>query len=286
MKFTGKTKEFIELRTLEKPAGTIFREPESSSLTVLWFRSDHNEFVIDGKTYAFSKNQIIFLTEFHKVETKQKGVTNYLRFNRSFYCVIDHDIEVSCKGILFFGSSQLPIIQVPDEEIEHFETLWKMFTIEMKLKDNLQIGMLQMMLKRYLILCTRLYKTQQQYPTERNDSDIIRQFNFLVETHFKTKHEVAEYADLLNKSPKTVSNIFSKINSKSPLKYIQERIMLEARRLLHYTDKSIKEIAHEIGYEDIQAFSRFFKTQEGMSPSEYKEKSILGTIANPSGTVA
>jgi len=283
MKFTGNTKEFLELTVLETLTSTIFREPDGSSLTILWFRTNNNEFIIDGKTHFFAKDQIVFLTEFHKVIAKKKGLINYLRFNRPFYCVIDHDAEVSCKGILFFGSSQLPIIQIPNEEIEHFETLWKMFTIEMKLKDNLQIGMLQMMLKRYLILCTRLYKTQERYPGEKNDSDIVREFNFLVEQHFKTKHTVTEYAELLNKSPKTISNIFSKNNFKSPLKYIQERIMLEARRLLHYTDKAVKEIAFEIGYEDIQSFSRFFKNQEGMSPSEYKEKSNLGTIANSSG---
>lgn len=286
MKITGNTKEFIELATLETPTCSIFRESEGSNLTILWFRADHNEFIIDGKIYSFSKNQIIFLTEFHKVTVIKKGKTNYLRFNRSFYCVIDHDTEVSCKGILFFGSSQLPIIQLPDEELEHFETLWKMFTIEIKSKDNLQIGMLQMMLKRYLILCTRLYKLQKHFPNEKNDSDVIREFNFLVEQHFKTKHTINEYANLLNKSPKTISNIFSKISTKSPLKYIQERIMLEAKRLLYYTDKPIKEIAYEIGYEDIQTFSRFFKNQEGISPTEYKEKSTLGIIANSSGISA
>ena len=152
-------------------------------------------------------------------------------------------------------------------------------------KDGLQIGMLQMMLKRYLILSTRLYKEQHQFSEIKKDNDIIREFNFLVEQNFKTKHTVIEYAELLNKSPKTISNIFSKINSKSPLKYIQERIMLEARRLLYYTDKPIKEIAYEIGYDDIQTFSRFFKTQEGVSPSEYKEKITLGTIANPLGII-
>jgi AraC-like DNA-binding protein len=283
MKITGNTKEFLELTTLETLTYTIFKEPEDSSLTILWFRADHNEFIIDGQTYSFTKNQIIFLTEFHKVIVLKKGKTNYLRFNRSFYCVIDHDTEVGCKGILFFGSSQLPIIQIPDKEIEHFESLWKMFTIEMKSNDNLQIDMLQMMLKRYLILCTRLYKLQIEFPNKKNDSDLIREYNFLVEQHFKTKHTVAEYAEILNKSPKTISNIFSKLSPKSPLKYIQGRILLEARRLLYYTDKPIKEIAYEIGYEDIQAFSRFFKNQEGISPSEYKEKSALGNIANSSG---
>ena len=274
MKFIGNTEEFLELSNSENFTFTNISEPTGNCLTVLWFRTDHNEFLIDGKTYLFSKNQIVFLTEFHKVIALKSGVTNGVKFNRSFYCVIDHDKEVGCKGVLFFGASQLPIIQIHDDEISHFETLWKMFTIEMELKDNLQIGMLQMMLKRYLILCTRLYKAQQKYPIKNSDSDIVREFNFLVEQHFKTKHSVTEYADLLNKSPKTISNIFLKLNSKSPLKYIQERIMLEARRLLYYTDKPIKEIGYEIGYEDIQTFSRFFRNHEGISPSEYKEKRV------------
>ena len=190
--------------------------------------------------------------------------------------MIDHDIEVSCKGLLFFGASQLPIITVPDEDVDHFETLWKMFTIEMRLDDNLQISMLQMMLKRYLILCARLFKDQYEFPKEKDNTDLIREFNFLVEKHFKSKHTVAEYADLLNKSPKTISNTFSKLSSKSPLQYVQDRKMLEARRLLSYTDKQVKEIADEIGFEDIQAFSRFFKKQEGVSPSDYKNMSVLG----------
>ena len=285
MKVQGKTNEFIELIELDFSSFTIFNQPVPSSLLILWFQTDDNNFIIDGKRYSFAKNQIVFLTEFHKADAIKKVSAKFLRFNRSFYCVIDHDIEVSCKGVLFFGASQLPIITIPDEEIEHFQILWKMFVIEIHSKDGLQIGMLQMMLKRYLILSTRLYKKQHQLSIIKKEIDIIREFNFLVEQNFKTKHTVIEYAELLNKSPKTISNIFSKINSKSPLKYIQERIMLEARRLLYYTDKPIKEIAYEIGYDDIQTFSRFFKTQEGVSPSEYKEKRTLGTIANPLGII-
>jgi AraC-like DNA-binding protein len=94
----------------------------------------------------------------------------------------------------------------------------------------------------------------------------------MIEQHFKTKHTVSEYAELLFKSPKTLSKIFSKSGSKTPLNYIHDRKMLEARRLLHYSDKSVKEIAYEIGYQDIQTFSRFFKKQEGISPTEFKEQ--------------
>jgi len=271
MKFIGNTDEFLQLKILESQDCSVFNDIVEGSLIVLWFEGDHNALTIDGKDYVFTKNQIVFLTEFHKVKVNSLETTRFLRFNRSFYCVIDHDKEVGCKGILFFGASQLPVIQIPDEDLEQFEILWKMFSIEMQSKDNLQIDMLQMMLKRYLILCTRLFKNQEQYPDQNIESDIIRDFNFLVEQHFKTKHTVAEYADLLHKSPKTLSNIFSKLGSKTPLQYIQERRMLEARRLLKYTDNTIKEVAYEIGFKDLQTFSRFFKKIEGISPSEFRE---------------
>ncbi len=271
MKFIGNTNEYLQLKTLEQCDRSVFKETIEGSLTILWFQDDANELIIDGKSYTFNKHQIVFLTEFHQVHVKHIEPTRFLRFNRPFYCVIDHDTEVGCKGVLFFGASQLPVIQIPDEDLLQFETLWTMFNIEMQSKDNLQIDMLQMMLKRYLILCTRLFKTQAQYPEVKVETDIVREFNFLVEQHFKTKHSVAEYAALLNKSPKTLSNIFSKIGSKTPLQYIQERKMLEARRRLRYSDMQIQEIAYEIGYDDIQAFSRFFKTQEGISPSVFKE---------------
>jgi hypothetical protein len=94
-------------------------------------------------------------------------------------------------------------ITIPDEELEKFEILWKMFAIEMESKDDLQNDMLLMMLKRLLILCTRIYKEQTELTTfDKSQLDIVREYNYLVESNFKTKHQVADYAEMLNKSPK------------------------------------------------------------------------------------
>jgi AraC-like DNA-binding protein len=57
---------------------------------------------------------------------------------------------------------------------------------------------------------------------------------------------------------------------------------MEAKRMLRYSDRPVKEIAYELGFEDVQAFSRFFKKLENMSPSDFKN-SFLGNIANSSG---
>lgn len=272
MKFIGSTTEYLHLEAVGKNNCDILTQTIESALSIVWFKTGNNELKIDGQLYSFKENQIVFLTEFHRVEIKSIDAARFLRFNRPFYCVLDHDNEVGCKGVLFFGASQLPIIKIPRPDKEKFETLWDMFEIEMQSNDDLQIDMLQMMLKRYLILCTRIYKAQEDFPDNKPDSDLVRDFNFLVESHFRTKHTVAEYADLLHKSPKTISNIFSKIGSKTPLQYIKERKMLESRRLLHYSEMKVQEVAYEVGFDDIQAFSRFFKKYEGISPSEFKQK--------------
>ena len=272
MQYQGKTNEYLKLANITVDNGHVLKEVIESSLTLLWFESDNNVMVIDGVTHRFSKNQMVALTEFHNIEIKNIAEAKLLRFNRSFYCILDHDNEVGCKGILFFGASQLPIINVPEKELEVLKTVWQMFLMEMESKDELQLSMLQMMLKRFLILCTRLYKKQKQYPTTKINADIVREYNFLVEQNFKNIHNVTEYAKLLNKSPKTLANVFSKMGGKTPLQYIQDRIMLEARRLLRYTDKGVSEIGYELGYEDLQTFSRFFKKQEGVPPSEFREK--------------
>ncbi|MEN8765624.1 helix-turn-helix domain-containing protein, partial [Wenyingzhuangia sp.] len=91
--------------------------------------------------------------------------------------------------------------------------------------------------------------------------------------------KVSDYADLLNKSPKTLSNIFQKQSSKSPLQFIQDRKILEAKRLLGYSDIQIQEIGYTIGYEEIQSFSRFFKNQTGEAPLSFRSK-IKGNTPN------
>ncbi len=270
MKFVGKTSEFLILESVDKNNIDTIHDVMDDGLSILWFESNKCKLIIDGLVRVFNRNEIVFLTEFHKVKVETANKIRLIRFNRPFYCVLDHDAEVGCKGVLFFGASQLPVIQLPFEELERFDILWKMFNIEMISNDNLQIDMLQMMLKRYLIMCTRIFKVQSCYPTQKVELDIVREFNFLIEQHFKTKHSVSEYADLLNKSPKTISNIFSKAGTRTALQCIQDRRLLEAKRLLYYSDKQIQEIAFEIGFEDIHSFSRFFKNHGGISPSMYR----------------
>ncbi len=273
MKFQGKNNEYIEVSIVDGTKTIELNNSKSSELSLVWFKNDNNKINIDAVDYKFNSNEIISLTEFHKIKTQQLNEAVLIRWNRSFYCVVDHDSEVGCKGILYYGASSVPRMKLNENDTDILETILKMLNIELRSKDNLQLEMLQMMLKRLLIICTRIYKSQQTYINLNNKSrDVIREYNFLVEQHFKTKHAVKDYADLLYKSPKTLSNLFKKYGEASPLHFIQNRIVLEARRLLTYTEKSISEISYELGFSDLQSFSRFFRNKEGVSPQKFRSR--------------
>jgi len=65
MKFFGNTNEYLQLRTIGSKDSDVFNEIIEGSLTVLWFQTDSNILIIDGKEYKFKKNEIVFLTEFN-----------------------------------------------------------------------------------------------------------------------------------------------------------------------------------------------------------------------------
>lgn len=185
--------------------------------------------------------------------------------------MIDQDSQVGSKGLLFYSQAHVQIIKI--DVLEDFEASWKMFFKEIKLDNILKKEMLESMLKRILILSVRILRNSNYLNKLKiSQLNIFKEFNYLVELNFLKYHDVAFYASELNKSPKTLSNLFSSFFNRSPLSVIHDRIMIHARRQINYTDISIKEIAFELGFKDIQTFSRFFRNREGLSPAKYRSK--------------
>jgi hypothetical protein len=188
-----------------------------TDMTFIWNTGEVLNITVDKVPYTVLKNEIIFLTEFHKIDAIELDSARMVRFNQSFYCIINHDNEVGSKGLLFFGATGVPIITVDELIVNDFEMSWKIFCKEMAQDDILQKDMLQSMLKRMLILSVRiLSKSANLHKLEKNQADIVREFNYLVEGHFSDHHDVAFYASKLNKSPKTLSNLFASVSQRPP----------------------------------------------------------------------
>ena len=248
---------------------------ELGSFSFIWTQEQEAHFAIDGVPTIVPPHSILSLTPIQHLQYIEGDNLKVYQFNREFYCIKDHDKEVGCVGLLFFGNEHIPMITLTEEDQEKYALLHQVFLDELETTDTIQAEMLRMLMARFIIKTTRLLKrngaTQNLYESK---IELLRQFNLLVETHFKKEHSVSFYAGLLHKSPKTLSNSFGKLD-KSPLKIIHDRIILEAKRLLRYTDKSAKEIAYEVGFDDASHLSRLFKKQTGQSPSNFKKEAGL-----------
>mgnify|MGYP002617834451 FL=1 len=240
----------------------------------IWVQSGTLTLEIDHIPMRLEKDEIVTLTPLHHLEVKEvDGEYLTFVFNSNFYCIYGHDNEVSCNGFLFYGSSQVMRLALSAGQSSNLHDIVRIFRQESVIHDNLQEEMLRIVLKRFIITCTRIARQRFGVGQEKEKTfDIIRQYYVLVDRHFKEKKQVQDYADILCRSPKTLSNLFSTCGLPSPLRVIHDRIEAEAMRLLLYTHKSAKEISSILGFEDLSAFSRFFKKMTGESVSDYRKR--------------
>lgn len=246
---------------------------DKSLYKFIWVQEGTLVVEVDHVAMQLTQDEIIPLTPLHHIDIKEvDGKYLTLLFNSNFYCIYGHDDEVSCNGFLFNGSSNIVRLNLTPEQSKKLCSISDIFMAECVIKDNLQEEMLRIVLKRFIITCTRIARERFFIDEGKEKSfDIVRQFYVLVDNHFKEKKQVQDYAALLCRSPKTISNLFAEYSLPTPLRIIHERIKAEAMRLLLYTNKSAKEIGDILGFEDLATFSRFFKKMTKKSISEYRK---------------
>lgn len=107
---------------------------------------------------------------------------------------------------------------------------------------------------------------------QQRDEGVVSSFRELVERDFRRRHRVAAYAAAMGLSPGHLGALCRASLQKSPGQYIRERLLLEARRLLLYTDRTSADIAYALGFDDPSYFVRFFKRETGISPIRYRRR--------------
>lgn len=217
-------------------------QKEKSLYKFIWVRNGSITLEIDHQEVILVPNEVISLSNLQHLEFKSiDGDYLTLLFNSNFYCIYGNDHEVSCSGFLFNGSSHVIRFVLDDTEQQLLNDITDTLSKEFCVSDNLQEEMLRIQLKRFIIQSTRIARRRLNITQEKEYSfEIIRQFFILVDTHYREKKQVQDYADMLHKSPKTLSNIFSACKLPSPLRVIHERVEAEAKRLLLYSNKVLK----------------------------------------------
>ena len=245
--------------------------------SLIWVQEGSGKIKADFTEYDFDANSLFAFSPYQPYmiasENPVKGIAIY--FHPEFFCIYKHHKEVSCNGVLYNNVYQPPFVIVDEPSAATFQMLCDQIKTEMQNPALAQYELLVSYLKIFLITASRL-KTQQHPKAAEEVKDnkepfILQKLKDAIEENFKTKHAPADYAEMLFITPKALAKITKTHFNKTLSSLINERIIIEAKRELYLTDKTVKEIAYELGYEDEYYFSRFFKVNADVSPQLYRD---------------
>ena len=245
--------------------------------SMLWLLKGEVTLKADFTSYNVAANNLLSFSPYQpfmlQTEDELKGVAIF--FHPDFFCIHKHQQEVACNGVLFNNIYEPPYVFIDESSAKTIYHLIEQMKAEILKPEMAQNDLLVSYLKILLITASRL-KAEQRDSTfnntpANNKQDLLQSLKKLIEEHYKTKHSAGEYAEMLNISRKALAKTTRENLGKTLTSLISERIIIEAKRELYLSDKPVKQIAYELGYDDEYYFSRFFKTNADISPQIYRD---------------
>jgi AraC-like DNA-binding protein len=273
----------ISLVHIQDADSLLLKGPAQFPLySAIFIKSGVGVYHADFGAFSFEGPVILFSTPFQTIllDFERPFPLTLLQFHGDFYCIEYHQVEVACNGLLFNNVYLEPRIVLTAGQAQMFDSLLK----EIKTELN-AVGASGFVLKTYLQLflakssAIKLSAVADHTDQPRLD-DTMEKFKELIDEHYLTLRRPSDYARLLMLSTGTLHKRSKKYFKKSPSGLIHERLILEAKKSLHLTRASIKEIAYQLNFNDEFYFSRFFKKYTGQSPQSFREKTGISLVAD------
>ena len=224
---------------------------------------------IDFTTYTVFDNSVFFMRpgQVHQLQLKADAKGYIIEFNTEFYHPKD-----KVSALRFRKASNKNYCKL---EINRFGKLYDILSYIFQEYTGREEGF-EDIIKANLDIFFIEFIRQSPNPTASSTDvnpytqDRLEEFLELLEMHITSHKQVYYYTNLMNLSPYQLNEITKATMGKTASELINEHIMLEAKRNLLATPNQIKEIADQLGYEDVSYFIRFFKKQTGQSPEAFR----------------
>lgn len=251
------------LRILRKPhrlSFYYFQYLEKGSAT---FKTDLEEFTINGGELAFGLPNQIFTKLPYDKDMPQYALSfdeSTLRLLPAPYPFLVNPFNA--RSIAFDVASQQRVKNLLSGLFQLLHTPGK------QRKAEVILAHLHALLTEFNTAYYEQYQSQELSTNSKLSKYIA--FKLAVEKNLSGQHDVRSIADKLALTSGTLYGIVKEYAGMSPKEWITSRLMLEAQRLLQYSDLSVKELAYELGFDDPGYFSRLFRKSTGKSVSRYR----------------
>lgn len=236
---------------------------------LLFITSGKGTHTIDFKTYSVKSNLLFFMSpgQVHQwnIHPNTKGFT--LFFDKELFTTQHFNIE---KEWPFFQTVfNDDAFLIPKHKQAELNNLFILVLKESLSTSNNQKHIVKNLVSALLYKINDLVSVKTK-STNSHQFELIRRFELMIDKHYTDEHQLDFYANQLAISPNYLNAICKKTIDKSAKQLINERLILEAKRLLTHTSMPINALSDHLNFTSSSYFIRFFKKQEGITPQNFK----------------
>ncbi len=270
--------EILDLSFLYKEFESDITHPHRLEFyQIVWFQNGGFQHMVDFKTIEIKPNTLIFLNKnsVQQFSTNPNLEGKVLLFTDDFFCKTETNTQFLKSTILFNDLLSTSFINIT-QSIDLFTNIHKQIEAEQTNElDPVQLDILRNLLHNFLLLSER-ERRKQNFTEIKKDAnlDYVFLFKKLLDQHFYKEKKVSFYCEQIHLTPKRLNHACKKVFDKTAKELIDERVMLEAKRLLAHTLDSIKEIGFQLGFEEPTNFNKYFKKHASKTPIQFREQFI------------
>jgi len=232
------------------------------------------EMVVDGRATKLQPHHMLTLSPGERVEFGPNAQLWSCAFHHNFFCVRVMRNEVFCDGVVFNRLRGLPLVDLKESGFEiakvRFQELQHVIRGESLFKPEHAVNVIRSLLLHAADCKIRNADPDETFQiTPTKVSSLVARFQDLVEENYARHLEMSEYCDMLGVTIATLNRHVKNELGQTAKQVAQERLAIEARVALRTGDRSVKDVAFDLGFDDPLYFSRFFRKQFGTAPTQY-----------------
>jgi len=250
---------------------------------LVWLQEGHGNVRCDLQDYACSPNTLLIFSpgQVHAWRFEVEPIGVIIGFSPEFIAINNEHPGLLAKMPFLYPQFVDPILQLSESEATQIDRLIEQFgQLDRRAapgQDDMVRGFLLILLSYMRQLFAEHHAASPRSPGE--NELLVQRFRVALEEHVPQLVEVGEFANLLNVSRTHLNNCLRRNIGRSASDLIHERMLLEAKRRLLHSTRTVAEIAYELHFQDPSYFGRFFRKYTGVTPGDYREAAQHEAIA-------
>lgn len=247
---------------------------------LVWITGGNSSYFVDFQEYSVPDGSLIFISpgqvhEWFNLSRSARLIV--IGFNPALFAVDMLDVQKTMIDLPFFVEHASPIYTVPNSARQRFEQLFKMVLERVQEQPDERDRLIRaylglIMTETDSVMRLNANKELENIPVP---VQLTRRFRLAVERSYLDRPKVQDYANQLGVTTNHLVETVRLSTGMTPKRIIQDRLLLEAKRLLAFTTLTADQVSQELSFPNASQFGRWFRTNAGLAPGQFRQQATV-----------